>query len=198
MGFFITLEGGEGAGKSTQSRLLSERLGNCLQTREPGGTKAAEWLRAFILDGKAKAWGNECEAVLFAIARFSHMRDKIIPALANKHVICDRFIDSTRVYQSGVETRLLDALENSACGQYLPNITLLIDVPANIGLARAEARAQKKDRFESENLEFHENLRKKFLALAQKQPRFAVIDGTQNHDKVHEDIWNIVQQRLFS
>jgi dTMP kinase len=189
MGLFITLEGGEGAGKSTQSRFLAEHLGNSILTREPGGTPAAEWLRGFILKGHAKAWGEEAEAVLFAAARLSHMTRKILPALAKGHnVICDRFIDSTRVYQN-ISKEVLDALEKAATGGRLPDKTFILDIPPDLGLARALSRSGVKDRFEAEGLAFHTRLREGFLQIAKDNPqRCVVIDATQSVEKIAQDI----------
>jgi dTMP kinase len=189
MGLFITLEGGEGAGKSTQSRLLAEHLGNAILTREPGGTPAAEWLRGFILAGKAKAWGEEAEAVLFAAARLSHMTRKILPALAKgENVICDRFIDSTRVYQN-ISPAVLDALEKAATGGRLPDKTFILDIQPALGLERALNRSGIKDRFEAEGLAFHTRLREGFLQIARENPaRCVVIDATQSIEKIASDI----------
>lgn len=189
MAKFITFEGGEGAGKTTQSRLLAEYLGNSILTREPGGTPAAEWLRGFILKGNAKAWGEEAEAVLFAAARFSHMTNKIIPALnRGKNVICDRFIDSTRVYQD-ISPHVLDSLEKAATGGRLPDKTFILDLPPELGLARALTRSGAKDRFEAESLGFHTRLREGFMQIARNNPhRCVVIDATQSVEQIAQDI----------
>jgi dTMP kinase len=198
---FITLEGGEGAGKSTQSLLLAQKLQQAVRTREPGGTVCAEWLRGFILSGKAKAWGSEAEAVLFAAARLDHVERVIKPALAHgKHVVCDRFIDSTFVYQGLTGQTSLDLLNNlqqAAIGGCAPHLTLILDIPVELGMARARARSGVKDRFEAEAQEFHHKLREGFLLVARDNPtRCVVINAAQNQDRVEADIWQAVKARL--
>jgi dTMP kinase len=202
-GKFITFEGGEGSGKSTHASALAERLKafdiECVLTREPGGSAGAEIIRHIILSGIAKPLGAETETILFAAAR-----DDIEPALnAGKWVICDRFIDSTRVYQGAlgkVDMKLIRGLERVTVGAAMPDLTFLLDVPANIGLARAKTRrgAAAADRFESEAIEFHEDLRRAFLVLAEREPkRIVVIDGRAPRDVVAERIWAAVNARLL-
>jgi dTMP kinase len=191
-GKFITFEGGEGSGKSTHASALAERLKafdiECVLTREPGGSAGAEIIRHIILSGIAKPLGAETETILFAAARDDHVRMTIEPALdAGKWVICDRFIDSTRVYQG-------------ALGKVDMKLIRGLDVPANIGLARAKTRrgAAAADRFESEAIEFHEDLRRAFLVLAEREPkRIVVIDGRAPRDVVAERIWAAVNARLL-
>jgi dTMP kinase len=195
VGLFITLEGGEGAGKSTQSRLLQARLKQAICTREPGGTPRAEKLREFILSGQAKAWGSEAEAVLFAAARLDHVTRVISPALLRgAHVICDRFIDSTLVYQGltgKTDLSLLANLQSAAIGACLPDMTFIIDVPVALGLARAKARHVGVDRFEAEDFAFHAQLRAGFLRVAQENAsRCVVIDGAQPQEVVAAEIWS--------
>ena len=207
-GKFITFEGGEGSGKSTHTALLAERLRSrgldVVLTREPGGSPGAEIIRHIILSGIAKPLGTETETILFAAARDDHVNATILPALqAGKWVVCDRFIDSTRVYQGAlgkVDMKLIRGLERVTVGQTMPDLTILIDVPANIGLARAKTRrgAGTADRFEAESVEFHESLRLAFLDVARQEPkRFAVIDGRPPRDVVAERIWEAVEQRLL-
>lgn len=207
-GKFITFEGGEGSGKSTHTALLAERLRSrgldVVLTREPGGSPGAEIIRHIILSGIAKPLGTETETILFAAARDDHVNATILPALqAGKWVVCDRFIDSTRVYQGAlgkVDMKLIRGLERVTVGQAMPDLTILIDVPANIGLARAKTRRGEgaADRFEAESVEFHESLRLAFLDVAGQEPkRFAVIDGRPPRDVVAERIWEAVEQRLL-
>jgi dTMP kinase len=207
-GKFITFEGGEGSGKSTHTAALAERLKaralDCLLTREPGGSAGAEVIRHVILSGIAKPLGAETETILFAAARDDHVRMTIEPALnAGQWVICDRFLDSTRVYQGAlgkVDMKLIRSLERITVGATMPDLTFVLDVPANIGLARAKTRrgATTADRFESEALEFHEDLRRAFLVLAEREPkRIVVIDGRAPRDVVAERIWAAVEERLL-
>ena len=167
-GQFITFEGGEGSGKSTHTRLLAERLKalgiEVVLTREPGGSPGAEIIRHVLLSGLAKPLGPETETILFAAARDDHVRTTIRPALIDgKWVICDRFIDSTRVYQGvlgKVDGKLIRGLERITVGAAMPDLTFILDVPATVGLARAKRRRGKgaTDRFEAELVEFHEIL----------------------------------------
>ena len=207
-GKFITFEGGEGSGKSTHASALAERLKTlaieCVLTREPGGSPGAEIIRHIILSGIAKPLGAETETILFAAARDDHVRMTIEPALdAGKWVICDRFIDSTRVYQGAlgkVDMKLIRGLERVTVGAAMPDLTFVLDVPANIGLARAKTRrgTAVADRFESEAIEFHEDLRRAFLVLAEREPkRIVVIDGRAPRDVVAERIWATVNVRLL-
>ena len=208
-GRFITFEGGEGSGKSTHAGLLAERLASLgldvVRTREPGGSPGAEIIRHILLSGIAKPLGAETEAMLFAAARDDHVRSVIRPALVEgKWVVCDRFIDSTRVYQGvlgKVDMKLIKSLERVTVGAAMPDLTFILDVPASVGLARATRRrgAGPADRFESETIEFHENLRKAYRGLATEEPRrMAIIDGRPPRDVVSARIWEIVEQRLIA
>jgi dTMP kinase len=208
-GHFITFEGGEGSGKSTHAAVLAQRLKSLglevVLTREPGGSTGAEIIRHILLSGIAKPLGAETEAILFAAARDDHVRNTILPALqAGNWVICDRFIDSTRVYQGAlgkVDQRLIRSLERVTVGSAFPELTFILDVPAQIGLARAKSRRGQDvaDRFEAESLEFHEKLRQAYRALAVEEPtRCIVIDGRAPRDVVADRIWSIVQERLPS
>lgn len=205
-GRFITFEGGEGAGKSTQVRRLAQRLAATglivRTTREPGGSPGAEALRHVILSGAAKPMGPQVEAMLFAAARADHLDATIRPALARGDwVICDRFFDSTRAYQGAqgaVEDGLLAALEAVTVGEDRPDLTLILDLPAEEGLARAAARSGAgADRFEAESIEFHRALRQAFLARADAEPeRCVVIDAGAPIEAVSEAVWNAVRARL--
>jgi dTMP kinase len=206
-GKFITFEGGEGSGKSSHAVTLAERLKSCglgvLLTREPGGSPGAEIIRHVLLSGAAEPFGPEAEAILFAAARDDHVRSAIRPALdAGKWVVCDRFIDSTRVYQGmvgQVDPRLIKGLERIAVGDIKPNLTFILDVPADVGRSRASKRrgSKRADRFEAETLEFHQKLRAAYLQLAAQEPkRCAVIDARASREEVAERIWNIVVTRL--
>ena len=206
-GKFITLEGGEGAGKSTQARLLAEHLRSlgheCVVTREPGGSPVAETLREVILSGAAAPLGPSAETVLFAAARIDHVVQTILPALARgAFVVCDRFTDSTRVYQGAlgkVDPGLIRMLEEIATAQCRPDLTVILDLPAQTGLARAAARRaqQAADRYEAEGLAFHEGLRIAFLEIAASEPaRCKVVDAAQGPDEVAQAIWAVVQALL--
>lgn len=206
-GRFITFEGGEGSGKSTQAQRLAERLKlrgyEVVLTREPGGTPGAEAIRHLLLNGVAKPLGPEAEAFIFAAARDDHVNNLIRPALERgAWVICDRFIDSTRVYQGklgNVDPRLIRALERLVVGETIPDLTLILDVPPEIGLARAKSRNnQAADRFEGENLEYHTLLREAYRDLAEQEPdRCVMIDGTPSADAIAVRIWMLVSERFL-
>lgn len=205
-GRFVTFEGGEGAGKSTQIGRLARRLTglgrDVLLTREPGGSSGAEIVRHVLLSGAASAFGSDAEAMLFAAARIDHVDRLIRPALdAGRWVLCDRFADSTRVYQGtgGTDPGLIDALERIALEGLKPDLTLIIDLPVEIGLARAAVRrgAAETDRFEADHVEIHERRRQAFLAIAAAEPeRCAVIDGTATPDAVEAAVWAAVRNRF--
>jgi dTMP kinase len=206
---FITLEGGEGVGKSTQTLRLAERLRqsgiDAIETREPGGSPGAEMLRDLLLSGKIKDLGPKAEAILFAAARIDHIDRKIAPALAaGIWVVSDRFADSTRAYQGtlgGLDQGFLRALERVALGDIRPDLTLILDLPAEIGLARAAARRGAgiaSDRFEGEAMAFHEALRKAYLEIAAAEPqRCVIVDATRGEDEVGQAIWDAVSHRLL-
>ncbi len=207
-GRFVTFEGGEGAGKSTQLRRLAGRLQaaaiEVVVTREPGGTPLAETIRSYILSGQAEPLGREGETILFAAARADHVDRVIRPALARgAYVLCDRFADSTRAYQGadGVAPALIDALEQLAIGETKPDLTLILDLPAEAGLARAAARrgAGEADRFERETIARHEARRQIFLAIAEREPqRCVIIDASNGEDEVAAAIWQAVSLRLLA
>ena len=206
-GRFITFEGGEGTGKSTHAARLAERLKTfgvgVHLTREPGGSPGAEIMRYVILSGVAKPLGAEAEAMLFAAARDDHLKTVIRPALdRGVWVICDRFANSTRIYQGvagDVDSRSIRAMERIVVGDTKPDLTFILDVPAKVGMQRATKRRGDSgaDRFENEALAFHEKLRDGFLVLAASEPkRCVVIDATVPKEDVAEQIWRIVSQRL--
>jgi dTMP kinase len=208
-GRFITFEGGEGAGKSTQIRRLAEQLKtrdlDVVLTREPGGSPLAETLRAVLLSGKAAAYGPEAEAMLFSAARADHVDRLIRPALAEgRWVLSDRFADSTRVYQGvvgAVPAVTVAALENLALDGLKPDLTLVLDLPAETGVTRAAVRrgAETADRFEREGLAIHEARRQGFLDLAKTEPtRIVVIDAEGTADEVAARVWEEVERRLFA
>lgn len=207
-GRFITFEGGEGVGKSTQIRLLAEtlRTEGCevVETREPGGSPGAEAVRHVLLSGGAEEFGVRMEAILFAAARSDHVERLIRPSVAaGKIVLCDRFIDSTRVYQGvtgNLEPGFVRTLERIAVNGMMPDLTILIDLPAEAGLARARGRGSNEnasaapDRFEKEEVSVHESRRLAFLDLARAEPeRFRVVDGSRPSAEiagwVHDLAW---------
>lgn len=205
-GRFITFEGGEGTGKSTQVHRLAERLRlhghDVIETREPGGSPGAEAIRHLLLAGVAKPLGTEAEAMLFAAARDDHMAATIRPALQRgAWVICDRFVDSTRVYQGAlgnVDPRLIRSLERLVVGPDMPHLTLVLDLDPNIGLTRVNKRGEKTDRFEDENFEFHKQLRAAYRDIAEHEPeRCVLIDADANPDVVAVRIWMAVSDRLI-
>jgi dTMP kinase len=206
-GRFITLEGGEGTGKSTQAALLASRLKalgiGVLITREPGGSPGAEAVRHVLLSGVAKPLGVEAEALLFAAARGDHVHNTIEPALARgTWVICDRFVDSSRIYQGvlgHLDEKFMRALERVTVGGLEPDLTFILDVPVDVGLARVRARrgTDGPDRFEAETPAFHEELREAFRLLALTEPdRCVMIDTTDPEAVVAERIWKTVNERL--
>jgi dTMP kinase len=199
------LEGGEGTGKSTQSRRLAERLRalgeEVVLTREPGGSPGAEALRTLLVEGDADRWSPLSETLLMYAARADHLERTIRPALdRGAWVICDRFLDSTRAYQGdggGAAPGLTAALERAVIGETWPDLTLVFDMPVETGLSRAEARAGGEGRFESKGLAFHQGLRAAFLDIARAEPdRFAVIDAAPAPDVVAEAVWAAVSGRL--
>ena len=203
-GRFITFEGGEGAGKSTQLKRLVERLRDAglevTATREPGGSPGAEAIRELVLNGPADRWSALTETLLMYAARRDHVERVIGPALARgAWVVCDRFADSTRAYQGAggaVDPTLIAALEDHVLGVVRPDLTLVFDLPPEAGLARAHARGGEM-RFESKGLAFHGRLREGFLAIARSEPeRCVLIDATQPIETVSAQVFAIVSERL--
>lgn len=201
---FITLEGIDGSGKSTQARRLADSLRaqgrEVVLTREPGGSPGAEEIRALLLEGAPDRWSPETEILLFTAARRDHLERTIAPALERGAiVICDRFADSTRMYQGlrGDDLRaLVDRLHSLMIGRE-PDLTLLIDIDPQTGLGRALARKGGEDRFEGFGADLQARLRQGFLDLARAEPdRFAVIDGGRDADAVAADVLAVVTSRL--
>lgn len=204
-GVFLTFEGGEGAGKTTQVRLLAEYLTEAglgvLLTREPGGSPAAEEIRALLVTGGTDRWSPLAETLLFYAARVEHWREVIQPALnAGRIVICDRFADSTIAYQAhagGLSLAFVQQLHALVLPGVVPDLTLILDLPVASGLARASSRPGTETRFEAKGSAFHERLRAGFLEIARLEPRrCAVIDAARDITEVQADILSVVQQRL--
>ena len=208
---FITFEGGEGVGKSTQVKRLLANLHRheiaAVRTREPGGTPKAEAVRSFILQGRSESWGAGAEAVLFAAARLDHVNQLIAPSLdAGKWVISDRFHDSTRAYQGltgGVDDRLIRGLEALALNGRKPDLTLVLDMDPEVAFRRVNERElegalqQTGDRFEKEDLDWHRRLREAFLAIATNNPeRCVVIPANQSEDSLEQEIWDTLTRRF--
>lgn len=203
-GKFLTFEGGEGAGKSTQIK----RLGSALKTagisttitREPGGSPGAETIRGLLLD-PASEWDAPTEALLHFAARADHYTTRIAPALRNGDwVVCDRFADSTRAYQGyglGLSLEAIETLYEIALGDFVPDLTIVLDIPVDVGMARMRDRDGDPDRYEQMDTAFHERLRQGFLEIAGKEPgRCEVIDANADADTVTARIFDCVGRRL--
>jgi dTMP kinase len=208
-GRFITFEGGEGSGKSTQIILLAERLGvaklRAIVTREPGGSPGAEIIRHVVLSGMGKLLGPDAETLLFAAARDDHVRTVIQPALSKGlWVLCDRFADSTRVYQGRlghVAPAVLNAMERVTIGDLKPDLTVILDVPVEVGLQRAAARRGNgaPDRFEAEDVRFHQELRDAYRQIAADEPqRCVLIDANADAGTVAASVWAALRERFFA
>ena len=207
-GYFISLEGGEGAGKSTQIQMLKaalEDLGrSVLLTREPGGSKGGELIRPLLVSGEAD-WDAISETLLFSAARRDHLTHKVWPALKEgKMVLCDRFADSTLAYQGYGRgdnpeiQKVVKTLYHIVAGDFEPDLTLILDIDPKIGLKRSCERAGNSEkRFENMDLSFHENLRQGFLKIAEENPkRCCVINAEQTPDEVHSRIMEIIKEKL--
>jgi dTMP kinase len=204
-GIFITLEGGEGAGKSTLIKGLAARLEalgrDVIVTREPGGTAGAETIRGLLVTGDAERWTPLSELCLFYAARQDHLERLIRPALVDgKVVLCDRFADSTRAYQGqagGTGRAAVEALDNLIVGETQPDLTLILDIDPAIGLVRAAARRGSEDRFEGKALVFHTALRAAYLEIAGNNPeRCRILDATLDPQSLLDAAWNQVQKQL--
>ena len=206
-GLFITFEGVEGSGKSTQIQRLADRIKSkivnvdLLVTREPGGTDSAESIRQLLVTGRADKWRAATEAMLMSASRHEHVEHVIRPAIeSGAIVVCDRFYDSTRVYQGivgGVPEPDIEALNHLACGNLVPDLTILLDMDVDEGLRRADGRETAETRFESKGVEFHRKVRSGFLELAARHSgRFVVIDAGREIDLVTSDIEAAVLPRL--
>jgi dTMP kinase len=207
-GRFITFEGGEGSGKSTQIRKLAERLDaeklRAIVTREPGGSPGAEIIRHLVLSGMGKLLGPDAETLLFAAARDDHVRTVILPALNQGiWVLCDRFYDSTRAYQGRlgqVSPGVLNAMQRVTIGDLKPDLTVILDLPVEIGLQRAAARrgSGAPDRFEAEDIKFHQDLRDAYRQIATEDPqRCVLIDAGADPDTVAGRIWTALHDHLL-
>ena len=207
-GRFITFEGGEGTGKSTQIKKLADRLKaaklRIRVTREPGGSPGAEIMRHLVLSGMGRLLGPEAETLLFAAARDDHVRTVILPELIQvSWVLCDRFADSTRAYQGSlgqVPEGLINAMQRVTIGDLKPDLTIILDLPVEIGLQRAAARrgSATPDRFEGEKLGFHQGLREAYRKIAADDPaRCVLIDANSDPDTVAGRVWRVLRDRLL-
>ncbi len=203
-GCFITFEGGEGGGKSTQlarlCEVLHERGLEVVGTREPGGSPGAEAIRELLVQGEPGRWDAVSETLLHFAARRDHYVRTIEPALARgAWVVCDRFADSTMAYQAyglGVEKSFVNGLYQQVLGDFAPHLTIILDLPVDEGLARARVRGGA-DRYERMDRDFHQRLRDGFLAIAEAMPeRCAVIDASRDRDQVHDAVLALVDSRL--
>lgn len=207
-GFFITFEGGEGTGKSTQCKKLlaslEERGIPSLLTREPGGSPGAEEIRNLLVNGDKGRWDSLTEMLLFMAARRNHLVTRILPAIKEgKVVICDRFLDSTLAYQGygyGKNQETIDAINSVyrlIAGNFYPDLTIVLDIDPVVGLKRScERMGNTEKRFESMDISFHQNLRQGFLDLARNNDRYAVIDATGSIDDIHEQIVRLVLGKI--
>lgn len=205
-GKFITFEGGEGAGKSTQVRLLAENLASqgleIVQTREPGGAPQAEVLRELLISGDTDRWSAGAEALLNYAARDDHLSTTIRPALKRgAWVLCDRFSDSTRAYQGlagNVSIEMINAIHQEIVGETDPDLTLIMNIAPEVGLQRAHARGDA-NRFENKGLAFHQTLQKSFLEIAKTYPeRCVVIDASGTIEEISHAVWSAVESRLLN
>ncbi|MBM3276440.1 MAG: dTMP kinase [Candidatus Sericytochromatia bacterium] len=204
-GCFITLEGGEGAGKTTQQRLLVEAIRltgrEAVATREPGGAPAAEAIRALLVTGAADRWHPLTETLLHVAARHEHVVRTIRPALERGAiVVCDRFFDSTMAYQGygqGVARETIEAIHATVLGTLSPDLTVILDIPVEVGLARAAHRGDGRTRYEAMTPDFHQRLRDGFLDIARREPgRCVVVDATRPPEFVHRDVRKAASARL--
>jgi len=213
-GVFITLEGGEGTGKTTQIQkmyqALTQRGIDVVMTREPGGTKEAEKIRDLLVQRDGGDWDPISEALLLSAARREHLQKKILPALeAGKWVVSDRFVDSTRVFQGygmGLDQSLIENLYHLIAGDFKPDLTFVLDIPTEKGLARSNKQLQMtelvsestEDRYELMGLAFHEKLRAGFLEVAEKHSdRCVVIDALLEIETIHKQMLDILEERFF-
>ena len=206
-GRFITFEGGEGAGKSTQVGLLASALRaagqTVLETREPGGNEAAEEIRRLLVHGATTRWDALTEALLHFAARREHLVQSVWPALEKgSWVVCDRFADSTMAYQgygSGVNIEALENLYALVVGDFAPDLTFVLDLPVDLGLQRATSAQRHEDRYLNMGTNFHERVRQGFVEYAKKHSqRTVVIDGTKSAEQIFSAVCALVDERLGS
>ncbi|NKB21911.1 MAG: dTMP kinase [Alphaproteobacteria bacterium] len=206
-GVFITLEGGEGAGKSTQLKLLEQHLIarriDVICTREPGGVPSAEIIRGLLVDGETDKWRPLTETLLHFAARHEHIARLIQPALEKgQWVLCDRFADSTTAYQGyaqNIDLETISSLYRLVVGKLEPHLTILLDLPVEVGLERAEERGVGGNRYEQIGVKFHQRLRDGFLEIAANDlERCSVIDATQSIEEISASILSLVDERFFS
>ncbi len=205
-GVFISFEGGEGSGKSTQIKLLANWIagiwsGKVTQTREPGGTHGAEMIRQLLVTGDSARWDSVTEALLMTASRRDNLMRIILPALEEgEAVLTDRFYDSTSVYQGmvgGASDALVHALNTLSLDHIKPDITILLDIDPELGLTRSARPENDELRFESKGMDFHQAVRAGYLTLAEKEPaRFMVIDAGRNEKVIHDDIIAQLEPRL--
>lgn len=204
-GRFITFEGGEGAGKSTQVRALVAHLRDLglevVQTREPGGSSGAEALRDLLVTGEVGRWSPMSETLMMYAARANHLEQVIRPALERgAWIVCDRFSDSTRAYQGaggGVTPELIETIDTAVVGETQPDLVIVMDMPPQAGLKRALERGDAENRFESKGLVFHERLREGFRRRAAAHPdRYCLIDADRSIEDIGADIWRVVSDRF--
>lgn len=202
---FITFEGGEGTGKSTQAKLLVEAFQlagkDAIYTREPGGTPNAETIRALLVNGATDAWVPMTETLLHMAARSEHVQRCIIPALLKgTYVICDRFIDSTVAYQGyghGLGRQLVEQLHHLTIGEFWPDITFILDMDSSKGLTRAQERGTEENRYEQMQGDFHESVRRSFReTAAREQDRCILISANNSIDQIHAEILRHVNKKL--
>ena len=201
---FITFEGGEGSGKSTQIKLLAKKIAKtssvCV-TREPGGTTSAEEIRKLLVRGKADKWSSVSELLLLFAARKDHIDKLILPALSsNKWVLCDRFVDSTYVYQGMCGKTSLDIIkkiEKIVIGQFKPELTFLINIDPKVGIQRSKRPGNKDLRYENMDIKFHNKIYKSYLKLASlNKRRIFMIDGSKTISDIENEIWNKVKNKI--
>lgn len=205
LGRFITVEGGEGSGKSTQARLLARKLAvagvDVAATREPGGAPGAEALRPLLVEGSIRRWTPMTEVLLHYAARRDHLDHTVLPALeSGTWVVSDRFADSTLVYQGygqGLDPEIIASLHRLVVGAFAPDLTLILDVPVDVGLTRAKRRAGREDRYERMGEDFHRRLREGFLEIARREPgRCRLIDASDTVERVHRAVCAAVCERF--
>ena len=195
---FITFEGGEGSGKSTQIRLFKKKLskiGNVILTREPGGTKESELIRKILVKGKETKFSDEVEILLLYAARKDHLDKVIIPNLKKKnYVLCDRYIDSTFAYQAKSKhsnLKLIRLLNKSITGNFLPSLTFYLDIDPSKGIRRSKRSSNKELRFENMPLSYHRQIRQNFLKLSKKHKRIVKIDASLSKKEIGDTIWKV-------